>query len=340
LRSGLREGSIAGVLILSRAEVESLLDLDRLVDAVAAAMVDLSAGTASVPPRVGAVVERVRGMLGVMPAFLPSAGVLEAKLVSLFPRNAGSGLPTHQAVIVCFDPDTGSPIALMDGEYITATRTAAGSALATRLLATEDARVLAVLGTGVQARSHARAVSRIRSFDQVRVVGRDPAKARALAEELTGELGIHVVVADSYAEAMEGADVVCAGTHSPEPVVRREWLGPGTHVNSVGLNGQGREVDAETVRDALVVIESRASSLAPFPAGANDLAWPIRDGVVDEDHVGTEIGELVAGSKRGRTSPNQITLYKSVGVGVQDAAAAALVLEAAGERGAGTEVHL
>jgi ornithine cyclodeaminase len=227
-----------------------------------------------------------------------------------------------------FDPANGTPVALMDGTYITATRTAAASALATRLLAREDASVLAVLGSGVQAHSHAHAVARVRDFTEVRVAARDRAKADALAAELGGR------AVSSWQEALDGADVVAATTHTVEPVVRREWLSPGVHVNSVGLNPSGREVDEATVAEALLVVESRASALAPPPAGAPDLAG------VSPERVHAELGELVRGDKPGRTDPDQITLYKSVGVAVQDVAAAALVLEAARARRIGTEIDL
>jgi ornithine cyclodeaminase len=328
------------VLLLSRSEVEELLDLDELIDALAGAMADLSAGRASVPDRVGALVAERDGLLAAMPGYTPSAEALASKLVTLYPRNAGTTLPTHQAVIVVFDPDNGRPAALLDGTAITALRTGAGSALATRLLAREDAATIAILGTGVQARSHAHAVTRVRTFEELRVAGRAPAKAEALAEELAGELDLPVRAAASWEEACDGADVVCATTHALEPVVRRAWLSPGVHVTSVGYNPQGREVDDQTVVDALVVVESRAAALAPFPSGSNDLLQPVEQGLIGAEHVHAEIGELVEGSKPGRSSTEQITLYKSVGVAVQDGAAAALVLRAARERGAGREVEL
>jgi alanine dehydrogenase len=328
------------VLLLSRAEVEELLDPDVLIDELAEAMADLSAGRASVPNRVGALVPKREGLLAAMPGYTPSAGALASKLVTLFPGNAGTALPTHQAVIVVFEPDNGRPEALLDGTAITAIRTGAGSALATRLLAREDAAALAILGTGVQARSHARAVSGVRAFEELRVAGRDRAKAEAMAEDLAGELNLAVRAAASWEEACDGADVVCATTHALEPVVRREWLAPGAHVTSVGYNVHGREVDDATVVDSLVVVESREAALAPLPAGSNDLLQPIERGLIGVRHVHTEIGELVEGSKPGRSSSEQITLYKSVGVAVQDGAAAALVVRAARERGAGREVEL
>jgi ornithine cyclodeaminase/alanine dehydrogenase-like protein (mu-crystallin family) len=328
------------VLLLSRREVEELLDVDQLIDALAGAMADLSAGRASVPDRIGALVTERDGLLAAMPGYTPSAGALASKLVTLFPGNAGTALPTHQAVIAVFDPDNGRPAALLDGTAITATRTAAGSALATRLLAREDAATIAILGTGVQARSHARAVSRVRPFTELRVAGRDRAKADALAGELQGELDLAVRVAANWQVACDGADVVCATTHPLEPVVRRDWLAPGAHVTSVGYNPRGREIDDATVADSLVVVESRAAVLAPMPAGSNDLLEPIERRLIGADHVHAEIGELVDGRRPGRTSPEQITLYKSVGVAVQDGVAAALVLSAARERGAGREVDL
>jgi len=324
------------VLVLDKREVESLLDPDALRAAVAAALADLSAGRASMPTRIAAQVTERDALLAVMPAYLPSAGALTTKLVSLFPRNTDR--PTHQAVIVAFDPLTGTPVALMDGEAITAARTAAGSALATDLLARKDAETLVVIGTGVQARAHLRAVSRVRRFREVSVVGRDAAKAKALAQEFAGELRMGAFA--HIADAVRAADVVCACTHSADPVVRREWLRPGTHVNSVGYNTAGREVDGETVAAALVVVESRAAALAPPPGGSNDLLWPIRDKLVDATHIQAELGEIVSGARPGRSDATRITLYKSVGVAVEDAAAAALVLRLARERGVGRTIEI
>jgi len=312
------------VIFLSQADVKELLDLDALIDALAAAHQELSEGKASMPPRIAAFAER-NGLLGAMPAYLPSAG-LACKLVSLFPENRDRH--THQALICVFDPTNGTPVALMDGTYITATRTAAGSALATRLLARDDAHVLAILGSGVQARTHADALGRVRRFDEIRVASRDPGRAAELAAELGGK------AVGSFEEAVRGADVVAATTHAAEPIVLGEWLTPGVHVNSVGANPAGRgEVDAAIVSQALVAVEFRESTLAPPPAGAPEF----RDGAPGDV---VELGELVAGTKPGRTSPEQITLYKSVGVAVQDAAAAALVLARARERSVGREIEL
>ncbi|HEX6498016.1 MAG TPA: ornithine cyclodeaminase family protein [Micromonosporaceae bacterium] len=331
------------MLVLSRTQVESLLDLDALIDALADTLVDLSAGRTSVPPRTAAEVEGRDGLLLAMPGYVPSAGVLAAKLVSLFPRNAGGVLPTHQAVIVAFDPDNGAPIAFLDGTAITAARTGACSALSARLLARPDAGVLAVVGTGVQARSHARAMCRVRPIRQIRVAGRDPAKVRALAEELATELDdereIAVHAMPSYRDALRDADIVAATTHTADPVVRREWLTPGAHVTSVGYNPAGRELDDATVADALVCVDSRRATLAPFPSGSNDLLAPISTGILSADRV-SELGEIIGGSRPGRDRDDQITLYKSVGVAEEDATATALVLAAAREHGVGSRITL
>jgi ornithine cyclodeaminase/alanine dehydrogenase-like protein (mu-crystallin family) len=283
------------------------------------------------PTRIAALVPERDGLLAAMPAYLPTASALTTKLVSLFPRNTDR--PTHQAVIVAFDPATGSPAALLDGEAITAARTAAASALATDLLARKDARRLVVIGTGVQARAHLRAVRRVRGFESIHLAGRDKRKAEALAREAGPD-----VATATIEEAVRQADVVCACTHSPEPVVRRAWLRDGTHVNSVGYNTAGAEVDVPTIRDARLVVESRTAALAPPPAGSNDLALAAKAGALAPDPA--EIGEIVSGAKPGRTSPSEITLYKSVGVAVQDAAAAALVLDQARRGNVGREVAL
>jgi alanine dehydrogenase len=310
------------MLVLTRSEVEDLLDPDELVGALARAHQELSEGKTSLPPRIAAFA--ADGLLGAMPAYSPTAG-LGCKLVTLFPGNTDR--PTHQAAIVLFDPGTGTPIALMDGTYITATRTAAAAALAARVLAREDSSVLAILGTGVQARTHARAFGRIRDWREIRVAGRDQAKTETLAQELGA------VACASFEDAVRGADVVAAATHSAEPVVHASWVAPGAHVSSVGYNAPGSELDPALVRSVTIVVESRESAFSPPPGGAPELVG------VDPDSV-AELGEVLSGGRRGRTTPVETTLYKSVGVAVQDLAAAALVLAAARERGAGVQIEL
>jgi alanine dehydrogenase len=322
--------------VLTAADVERVLDPDELVEALAGAFARLSSGEASMPQRIAVEVPERGGAVLLMGAHLEGGPSLTTKLVSLFPHNPRGGPPTHQAAILVFDAATGTPAALMDGTSVTELRTAAGSRLATRLMARPDASVLAIVGTGVQARAHAWALARERRWAEIRIAGRDESAAERLAGALRDELSLPVVAADSIGAALAGADVVCAATAATEPVIRRDALEPGVHVNSVGYTTAGREVDAETVRDALVVVESRAAAMAE----SNDIRWAIRDGVAAEDPVHAELGEIVAGIRPGRTGPDQITLYKSMGVAAEDDAAAALALAGAERAGAGAVVEL
>jgi alanine dehydrogenase len=310
------------MLVLTRAQVRELLDLDLLLDALERAFVDLSAGRTSAPPRIAASTER--GLLAAMPGY--ANGVLEAKLVSVFPQNAAAGLPGHQATIAVFDDENGRPLALLDGTEITAVRTGASSAVSTRALARDHARVLAVLGAGVQGRSHIEAAVRVRDFEEIRVASRNAEHAQALADEVGG------AAVDSFEEAVRGADVVCACTDAGEPVLSADWLSPGAHVTSVGASREGPELDRATVTAGLLVVESRVA-FEPYPAGAHEL-----QGLDPQSAV--ELGEVLAGTGEGRTSPEQITVYKSMGHAVEDAAAAGLVYRRAREQGIGMEVEL
>jgi ornithine cyclodeaminase len=296
------------MLVLSQEEVARLLDIDELLDALERAFVELSAGRASVPPRIAAFSEK--GLLGAMPGYVD--GVLAAKLVTLFPDNE----PSHQALIAVFDAETGEPSAVMDGTHITAVRTGGGSAVSARALAREDSKVLAILGAGVQGRSHLDAVGRVRDFEEVRIASRNPEHARAFAAE-TG-----TTASETFEEAVKGADVVCCCTSAAEPILRRDWLDPGTHLTSVGSSMDGPELDRETVTAGLLVIESRVA-FQPPPAGSHEL-----EGLEPSDAV--ELGEVLSGAHPGRTSEEQITVYKSMGHAVEDAVAAALVLRASG----------
>jgi len=331
---------MVNMLFLSRQDVEALLDHDQLIDALAPAMVDLSAGAVSMPQRLVTMVPEEHGLLGLMPVYAPSSKLLSTKLVSVYPNNPQNGLPSHQAIIAVFDAATGTPQMIMDGTYITAARTAAGSALATRLLARPDAEVLLIVGAGVQARAHAGAIPRVRTIKEIRIVARDSDKGQQFARRTTDELGIPTRFLPSFAEAAAGAHIVCATTDAAEPVVFGEWLEPGTHVNSVGLHAQGRELDEATLLRSLVVVESRQAALASGPGSANDLKWPIAAGLITADHIHAEIGELLNGTREGRTSTEQITLYKSVGVAIQDAVAAQLVMAAAQAQRVGTVIQL
>src|SRR5258706_6851219 len=244
---------------LSRADVEQLLDIDSMLAALGKALVVYSSGIASVPPRAGARVGD-RGILGAMPGYVPGIA-LEVKLVSVFPANHDHGLPSHQGLIVVFDEDTGTALAVMDGAYITAIRTGGTAAVAARTLARDDASVLAILGAGVQGGSHLETFPRVRDFKEIRVASRNPDHARALAA-----LHPNARVADSFEAAVRGADVVACCTDAREPILRREWLKPGVHVSSVG-GTWGPELDAETIIAGRVFVEWRGAATNPPPAG-------------------------------------------------------------------------
>ena len=312
------------LLFLTQAEVERLLDLDRLFEGLAAAFVELSAGRASVPPRIAARTAS-GGLLGAMPGFV--SGVLEAKLVSVFPQNHVRGLPSHQGLIALFDENTGAPVAVMDGIAITAIRTGASAAVAARWLARNDASKLAILGAGVQGRSHLAAFTRARPFQEVRIASRNPENARTLAA-----LSPLAVATGSFEEAVRGADVVACCTDTREPILKYEWLVPGAHVSSVG-GTFGPELDPQTIGAGMLFVESRETALQPPIAGAHELQG-LKPGSV------TEIGEVIAGTKPGRTAPEQLTVYTSTGHAVEDAAAVKIVYERALAEGAGHKVPL
>lgn len=313
------------LLYLSRADVERLLDIDAMLDALARALVILSSGITSVPPRTAARIPDL-GLMGVMAGYVPGVA-LEVKLVSVFPANDSRGLPSHQALIALFDESDGAPLALMDGTYITAIRTGGAAAVAARALARNDAKVLAILGAGVQGGSHLETFTRVRDFKEIRVAARDRAKAAALAARDS-----RASVATSFEEAVRGADVVACCTDAREPVIRREWLAPGVHVSSVG-GTFGPELDSETVAAGKVFVEWRGAALNPPPAGAHELQG------LDADKI-TEVGEVLAGTRPGRTSEHDITVYKSTGHAVEDAATARLVYDRARAEGAGLTLPL
>ena len=312
------------MLFLNQADVRALLDPEELIDALAAAFVALSDGSATAPPRVAA--WSADGLLAAMPVHLPGVG-LDVKLVSVFPGNHHRGLPSHQALIARFDDATGTPVAVMDGTHITAARTAGSAALATRILAVEDAHILAILGAGVEGQYHLDALPRVRNFTEIRIANRTQDRAVVLA-------GRHpqARAAESFEDAVRGADVVCCCTHSAEPVLDYDWLRPGAHVNSVGANVDGPELDRDTVRKGRLVVESRVAFQTP-PAGCAELQGLPAD-------AGAELGEVISGRLAGRESAQQITVYKSMGHAVEDAAAARLVYGRAMQQGIGQRLSL
>jgi ornithine cyclodeaminase/alanine dehydrogenase-like protein (mu-crystallin family) len=312
------------ILVLGRDDVADLLDVDALLPALRGAFRAFSAGTTSVPPRIGAFTPG--GVLAAMPAFVPDGG-FGVKLVSVFPGNHAHGLPSHQALIAVFDDTTGTLQALMDGTHITAVRTGASAAVAADALARADSRVLTILGAGVQGASHLDAFPRVRDFAEIRIASRTPEHAAALAERDPRAKAV-----GSFEEAVRGADVVCCCTDAREPVLRASWVSPGAHVSSVG-GSFGPELPPELVADGRVFVEWRGAAENPSPAGAHELQG------LDPATV-TEVGQVLAGTAPGRTSDEEVTVYKSTGHAVEDTAAARLVLDRARATGRGATVVL
>jgi len=318
------------ILVLNQEEVEQLLDMEGCIEAMAEALASLARGEVHVPLRA---VVRPPGedtFIGLMPAHRGGGAPLYSlKTVCVFPDNPKRGLDAHQGTVTLFDGETGETRAVMNASAITAIRTAAVSAVATRLLAREDASELGILGAGVQARSHLEALRLVRDFDRVRIFSPTAAHAEALAAEAGAE------AVGSAEEAVRGADVVVTATSSLDPVLRREWLEPGAHVNVVGGRPPTmRELDVATVADSAFYVDRRES--------AENEAFDYRDaldsGAIGRDHIRGEIGEVLIGAAPGRTSPEELTVFRSLGLAVEDLAAAEYVVRRARESGAGVEV--
>ena len=319
-------------LILSETDVRIVLSMDDLIPAMRAALIQFSTGHVMQPLRTVVEVGPQKAFFGVMPAHIPDPPALGAKLVTVYASNIHAGLPSHLASIVLLDPATGELLALMDGRYITEARTAAVSAVATDLLARENASSLAILGSGVQARSHLDAIRRVRTLAEVRVWSPNADRCADFVREMRPRTRLPIVAAESAREAVLGADIIVLVTASKEPVVESDWIGDGTHVCAVGAcRPTQRETTTAVMRRARLFVDSRAGALAE----AGDIVLPIAEGAFGPDHIVGELGELAAGRLRGRTSPSEVTMFKSLGMAVEDVAAAHLAYAKASERGLG-----
>lgn len=319
-----------GVLVLSAADVRTLLPMGECIEVMAESLAALERGEMSMPLRTVFRPPGAESLLGLMPANRAGAAY-GLKAICVFPGNPARGLDAHQGAVLLFDGETGELRATMNASAITEIRTAAVSGVATRLLARADARVLAVLGAGVQARSHVAAMRAVGSFEHVRIWSRTAEHARALAEEVGAQA---VATAE---EALAGAGVVCTTTTAREPIVRREWLAPGAHVNAVGSSiPTTRELDSATMAAASLFVDRRESTLNE----SGDYLLAAAEGAVGPEHIRAELGELLVGTAEGRTSTEELTVFKSLGLAVEDFAAAEHLYRRARETGAGQEVEL
>lgn len=322
--------------LLNQQEVERLLDMNSCIDLMDAALRSLSRGDAIVPLRNKVALPDGAGLLGMMPGYLGDPRSLGLKVVTVFHKNHDAGLPSHQGVVMLFDVATGAPLGLFDAAAITAIRTAAASGTATRALARADAGDLALLGSGVQARTHLDAMRAVRPLRRIRVWSRTEAHARAFAERESRRTGSPVESMPSAEAAVRGADLVCTTTAAKEPVLRGEWLSPGAHVNAVGSSfAANRELDAAAVKRARLFTDCRESARNE----AGDFLLAKKEGAVGDDHLLGELGEVLLGRIPGRRTKEEITLYKSLGIAVEDLAAAHFLLKRADETNAGAEIE-
>lgn len=326
------------MLVLSRADLERVLSPLDVVEAMASAFRRYGEGLCTVPPRGGTAVGQ-DGLLLTMPAAFEDGDErgLGVKQISVYPGNRERGHPTLYATYILLDGSTGQPQALIEGTYLTGIRTGATSALAVRLLARPDARRVACFGAGVQARFQLLCLAALRPLERVVVIGRSPERAQAFADSMRETLGIPVELGADPRHAAREAHLITCATTSATPVVFGDDLAPGTHVDAVGaFRPTDRELDGEAIRRARVVVDTYVGALEE----AGDLLIPLREGIIEKAHVGAELAEIVTGRRLGRTSADEITVFKSVGFALEDLAAARLAYNRARAQGIGKEVNL
>lgn len=323
--------------LLTEQQVQSLLPMADLIAAMEAALARFSAGEVLQPVRSVLTVGPTKAFFGLMPAYVPNPGSLGAKLVTVFADNPAKQLPSHLATIVLLDPETGALQALMDGRYITEARTAAVSAVSARFLAKRDAATLALIGSGVQARSHLEAFAEVRQLKDVRVWSPTAASRERFVSEMSEHVATPIRTAATAEDAVRGADLIVLATSSVSPVIENDWVGAGAHVVSVGAcRPDQREMDPALVARARLYVDSRAAALVE----AGDVVMSLASGLFTAAHIRGELGEVVLGRADGRQADADITIFKSLGMAVEDVVAADLVLRRAIETGAGTELTL
>lgn len=326
------------VLVLNEADVHRLLPMPACIDEMASVLAALSRGEAVQPLRTILRPEGAAGLLAVMPAFRAGSGAaFGVKIVGVFAGNLAAGKDAHQGLVALFSAETGEPLAMINASAVTAIRTAAVSGVATRILARDDAGDLAIVGASVQARTHLAAMAAVRTLRRCRVASLHPERARAFVDEMSALFPFPLEAATSVEAAVRGADLVVTATSAAQPVVRREWLSPGAHLNVVGASlPDRREVDGATMAASRLFVDRRESTLRE----GGDYLLAVAEGAIREDHIQAEIGDILLGRHPGRTSSQEITLFKSLGLAVEDLAAAALLHRRAGESGAGQWVDI
>ena len=324
-------------LILTQQEVRELLPMSSCMTVMHDALATLARGDAVNPLRHGIRVPNSDGLLGMMPGYLGDPEALGLKVVAVFPHNHGTKYDSHQGLVVLFELEHGTPLAIMDASEITAIRTAAVTGVATRLLANAHATVLAILGSGVQARRHLEAMAIARALTEVRVYSPTPGHPEAFAQQASNRFGFPITVAGSAHEAVEAADIVCTTTSALKPVLFGDWIKDGCHINAVGSSVKwARELDGSAVAKSRLFVDRRESTVNE----AGDYLFALKEGAITEDHIVGEIGDIILGRLQGRQTEKEITLFKSLGLAIEDLAAAQHVYLEATAQGVGTHVQL
>jgi ornithine cyclodeaminase/alanine dehydrogenase len=323
-------------LLLTRSDVQSLLTMPDAIKAVEEAFDAAAAGSVDMPQRAVIKIPGHGGSALFMPAHIGAMDALGIKVVTVYPENPTKyGKPTVLGVILLNDPSTGEVVAVMDGGYITAMRTGAVSGVATKYMAREDAEVAGVFGAGVQARMQLEAVAAVRKLKVVYVYDVVPEQRERFASEMSEKLGVPVHAVDDPRGAVEECDIICTATSAAEPVFKGEWLLAGTHINGIGSHARHmRELDTETIKRSRVIVDLKEAALQE----AGDIIIPIKEGEVPEGHIAGELGDVITGKVEGRKSADEITLFKSVGLAIQDVSVASRVYHLARGQGVGHEI--
>jgi ornithine cyclodeaminase/alanine dehydrogenase len=326
------------VLVLSRKDVESVLTMRDTIDAVEAGFRELASGSVKMPVRTAIRVEGPGGVFLTMPAYLGASQALGVKVVTVYPKNPGQHkLPTIIASLLLNNPETGAPVCLMDASFLTAMRTGAVTAVAAKYLARRDSKMVGLFGAGTQARTQLMAICAVRDVKRAKVYDVDTVRLEAFCREMAKATGIAVEPAKDSGATVKGSDVVITATTSKTPIFKGEWLEEGTFVSGIGSHSlDARELDEVTIKRSKLVVDQRDAALAE----AGDIVTPIKDGVITEKHIYAELGEIVSGKKQGRTSKEEIILFKSCGLAVQDISTAKRVYELASKRNIGMTVAL
>jgi len=315
---------VASLLYLSERDVEKILNIGEVIEVVEEAFKALYHGKVVLPLRTRISSKKDGGDILSMPCIVEDFNIYTNKIVSVYPKNIGKGLPTIHAVIVAVDASNGIPIGLIEAGYLTALRTGAISGVATKYLSIKDAEVLAIIGCGFQARTQALGVSEVREIKKIYAYDIVTERAEKFAEEMSRKLGVEIEVVNTAREAVEKAEIICTATTSNVPVLKREWLKLGVHINAIGAyTPDMREIDTETILSAKVVVDMNEAALSE----AGDIIIPIKEGRYSEDKIYAELGEIVSRAKPGRTSDEEITVFKSVGLALQDNAAVYALLK-------------